>query len=210
MRRIAPLLVATLLAGCGHAGSSQSPSDRYRAAVDAKLAGDGAAYWRELVALAHDAPDSREGRRARATLTSGDVMSNAAMVGILAAIAIPNFLRFQQRARQTEAPASLRALGAWEAFEHRRTGRFSAAVPAGTITPRRYFCFVAPGKLVASPSDPGDLTAERASAVVEGMLGPGRGRYLAIMVGNIDDDDALDVWTLDEAGTVTHVQDDLE
>ncbi len=208
MGRIALLLVVTLLAGCGHAGS-RSPRDRYRAAVDAKLAGDGAAYWRELVALAHDVPDTREGRRARATLTSGDVVSYAATVGIVAAIAIPNFLRFQQRARQSEAPASLRALGAWEAAEKRRTGRYSAAVPAGTLDARRYFCFVAPGRLVALPADPGDLTAERASAVVEGMLGPGRG-LLAIAVGNVDDDEALDVWALDEAGTVTHVQDDLE
>jgi uncharacterized RDD family membrane protein YckC/type II secretory pathway pseudopilin PulG len=47
-----------------------------------------------------------------------------AIVGMLAAIAIPNFLRYQLRAKSSEAPAAMAALWARELAHQQETGRF--------------------------------------------------------------------------------------
>ncbi len=70
-----------------------------------------------------------------AVVAGGFVM--VAMVGILAAIAIPNFIRYQLRAKQAEGPAMLRTLHAAELALLAKGGRFAAltvpdAVP-GTV-----------------------------------------------------------------------------
>ncbi len=47
-----------------------------------------------------------------------ELMIVVAIIGILAAIAIPNFLRYQQKARQAEAKANLGAIFTAEASYH--------------------------------------------------------------------------------------------
>ena len=55
------LLAATTLACAG-----KSPKERYIDALNQRMAGDSKAYFDGMLALAHDEPDSRAGRRARA------------------------------------------------------------------------------------------------------------------------------------------------
>ena len=68
--------------------------------------GDSRGYFDGLIALAHASPDSREGRRARATLTNNP-FNQFTTIGILAAIAIPNFIEFREKAKEAaeEAPS---------------------------------------------------------------------------------------------------------
>lgn len=60
------------------------------------------------------------------------ILPMIAIVGILAAIAIPNFLRYQLRAKDAEAPAMLRSLHAAELAHHAVQGRYmEVTVPDG-------------------------------------------------------------------------------
>lgn len=63
------LVVTCLLSLAACAGAP--PRDRYVEAVKARAAGDNKAYYDTMVELAHDAPDTRVGRKARANLNSG-------------------------------------------------------------------------------------------------------------------------------------------
>jgi type IV pilus assembly protein PilA len=217
MKRL--LFLATLCvvaAACGPKPSGRSPRDRYQAAVDARLGGDAAGYYRELVALAHDSPDTREGRRARATLTGSDLTVTVAGVGVLAAIAIPNFLTFQARSRQSEARQNLGAIVSFERDLKQRTGKYSATLSPdfeGAIEARSYYYFLAPGRPAVSPRTEATLSGDRAAAMLGAMQLKPRVTtkgFLAVAVGNIDDDGDLDVWTADEAGNIVHFVDDLK
>jgi len=106
MKKILLSLVALSLVACG---PKLTARERYVQALNHRLDGNPQTYFDEMIALAHDEPDSRAGRRARATIQSGGMMTQVAVVGVLAAIAIPNFLKFQSRAKQSEAKANLKA-----------------------------------------------------------------------------------------------------
>jgi hypothetical protein len=62
------------------------PQERYLRALNFRAEGDARAFYDELLALAHDTPDSRQGRRARVMLQGVDLLtmvSAAAVVGLL-------------------------------------------------------------------------------------------------------------------------------
>jgi uncharacterized RDD family membrane protein YckC/Tfp pilus assembly protein PilE len=65
-------------------------------------------------------------------------MPVVAIIGILAAIAIPNFMRYQLRSKASEAPVMLRALHAAELAHHVDHGQFmELEVPGGAPGPTR-------------------------------------------------------------------------
>lgn len=67
MKPTIAVLCLVLLAACGGA----APRDRYVEAVKARASGDNRAYYDAMVELAHEAPDTRVGRKARANLNTG-------------------------------------------------------------------------------------------------------------------------------------------
>lgn len=81
MRRIViPLLLSmSMLTACGGA-AELTPKQRYVQALNQRLEGNSQGYQDTLIALAHEVPDTRTGRRARATLSSG-WLTNAALLG---------------------------------------------------------------------------------------------------------------------------------
>ena len=112
MRSSLALMLALLLPLVSCQQSRQlTPRERYVQALNYKMEGDRKAYYDELIALAADEPESRAGRRARASLDSGmSPPQVAAVTGILAAIAIPNFLNFRLKAKASEAKSNLGAI----------------------------------------------------------------------------------------------------
>ena len=83
--------------------SSELPAEgAYLEAVNKRLDGDSRGYFDGLIALAHASPESREGRRARATLTNNP-FNQFTTIGILAAIAIPNFVEYREKAEEAAA-----------------------------------------------------------------------------------------------------------
>ena len=97
------VLILLLVAAC-----MPTPKERYLQAVNKKMNGNAQGYYEDLLALAHDAPDSRAGRRARATLASNPGLTDAYVAGVLAAAVVPALRSMQERGAQSEAETSLR------------------------------------------------------------------------------------------------------
>ncbi len=212
---IALMAVAALLAGCG--SRIASPRDHYLKALLARETGDAAAYQQALLEVATLAPDSRAGRRARATLGGSDMLTNAYVVGILAAIAIPNFMKYQTRSRQSEAKATLRALALAQQAYKAQQGRYCKSFVECSVTPQpnsRYLYFMSPRDVMG-----GDGAQETEHLFEESMrllearnLQPGvtKTGFVIVAIGNIDGDAALDLWSIDAEGTLENLIDDVE
>jgi len=128
------------------------------------------------------------------------------VVGILAAIAIPNFVRFQSRAKQSEARSELRALYtasmSYQA-EHDAPAARLADLDATFMSTRRYAYFVGDDAEQATVGGPYAIPPELAAQT----RGPG---VVAVAVGNVDSDPTLDVWSIDAHGKLTHLVDDIK
>ncbi len=123
-------------------------------------------------------------------------------LGMLAAIAIPNFIRYQARAKQNECRVNLRAL--WKAEEGYRAGhgRYAGTfselefvVPAGN----RYAYLLSESAVLpidaryVLPAGFDPVAEARAQSLALGVNGDA---FLAACVGNIDNDPTVDVWTV--------------
>jgi len=122
-------------------------------------------------------------------------------LGMLAAIAIPNFIRYQARAKQSECKTNLRAIfRAQQTYqaEHGRAAKQFSELDVSIPPANRYAYLLASGALhpvdarygAHSPVDPVDV-ARRQSTGLEG-------RFVAACIGNIDPDATLDVWTISD------------
>ena len=150
--------------------------------------------------------------------------------GVLAAIAIPNYIKFNSRAKQSECKATLKSLYLAQASyfaEKDDYGDTAEAVGFVTSGRTRYTYFGGP-ELIVAPTDP------QASQVTEGQLPilagealPGvegecpECHFTAACAANIDSDGTLDVWSVSTqprthngqpvaAGELVHDVDDLE
>ena len=135
-----------------------------------------------------------------------ELMIVVAIIGILAAIAIPNFMTYQAKARQSEAKVGLGGMFTAATAYFAEQGTF-VATPAAvgyipTGTPRYSFSYNA--TLVNTGSTaaacPG-LTATVAVASATAFTGAAR--------GNVDGDATCDSWTTDDARNLLNVTNDV-
>jgi type IV pilus assembly protein PilA len=145
-----------------------------------------------------------------------ELMIVVAIIGILAAIAIPNFLRFQAKSKQSEAKTNLGALGttaeAYRAeFDHYRAAWNDLGwSPQGSTRYSYYYrgtdgggaltsagSFGAPGK-PAAPCVPADPTTTTGNFVFEGGAS-----------GQIDSDTPCDDWVYNEQRVLTNSNNDV-
>ena len=131
---------------------------------------------------------------ALAAIIIGSIFTVVSVIGVLAAIAIPNFISFQSRSKQAEAKMNLRSIYV-----------ASESTPGGTLADigfspqprRRYTYFYGEDVLQADLGGPYTLPEDV----------PQDAR--AVAVGNVDNDDTLDVWVLQPDGEVTQHTDDI-
>ena len=138
MRRFVAIFVIVLMPAC--AGSSALDEAQARAmyvqAVNLRLEGDQHASRNLLFELAQRAPDTRVGMKARVALQTGDpLLGGVAMAGILSAIAVPNFIRYQLRAKTAEARANLGGIRVVQEAVRAEHGRYLPADPSGVEAP---------------------------------------------------------------------------
>ena len=126
------------------------------------------------------------------------------VVPVLAAIAIPNFIKYQARAKQAEAKTTLQSLhAAYRTAQMERGDPPEDLEALGFVPPekRRYAYFYANEVVQPKEGGPYALPSE----------GPELGdEVIAVAVGNIDSDPTLDVWTIDTEGQAQNVVNDLE
>ncbi len=129
--------------------------------------------------------------------------------GVLAAIAIPNFVRFQARSKQAECKTTLKSMYvAQQAYFAEKADYADDAADLSmfsTVGSKRYTYFGGP-ELIINP------TSRESAPVDEDSLPPLAGdqlpgvegecpdcTFVGACAGNIDTDDTLDVWSISSA-----------
>ncbi len=113
-----------------------------------------------------------------------EVMIVVVIIGILAALAYPNLEKYLKRARQTEAKTNLSAI--YTAQKIYFTLHQSYAEDINELD------------LSLVQGDPYTFTMEAS-----------KNTFKAPAEGNIDDDDALDIWTIDQDKDLRYTTDDV-
>ena len=123
----------------------------------------------------------------------------ALTAGVLAAIALPNFLLFNKKARYVEALTNLASIHAAQEKYHQSHGRYAENLEQLNWTPRansewKYSYIMAREKKLD------DLGLQ---------ISVSENAFTAAAVGNIDRDEAPDVWIVNQSGVRTHLMDDI-
>jgi len=140
-----------------------------------------------------------------------ELMVVVAIIGILASIAIPNFLKYQARSRQSEAKSNLAAVFVSETSfygENARYGSFNEvgftlASSSGATTNRYSYRSPASGGAATSSGTPGIdfIPAAVGGNTPENTVhqsGAGGGSFTATATGNIDVDPTPDEWHIND------------
>ena len=126
------------------------------------------------------------------------------VIGILAAIAIPNFLKFQSLAKQSEAKVQLKMLQQEQMYFNVDTGRFANSFRDLNWTPpvNNQYGYCLPDEQVESSVHGYIELPVEASPFVTDY------NFVMTAVGNIDNDPFLDIWQVDMNGELYHLFDD--
>jgi len=139
-----------------------------------------------------------------------ELMIVVAILGILAAIAIPNFMRFQAKSKQSEAKTNLGAIGTTAEAYHSENDTYVATwadlgwAPQGKT---RYAYFYNTEQLTGTPTDAAGCESDGTDAYDGGAHDDGtnyasvaaQDYFMAVASGNIDSESKIcDVWNYDE------------
>lgn len=225
MKRSIVAVLGLLVVACGGgSGTVKAPpraaqSEQYFEALDARYNGDSRAYYDGLLQLAHDDPDSRAGRKARAILQADDGLLLLATVGSMAGALVPNFNKYQTKSKEVEARTSLQSLyTAQSAFmaEKKRYCRTFKECGYQALPGQTYVLFMTPKEFAVAPGADDLMRTVVVTEAREALVAAGvkpvveKKRFVAAAVANLDGDDVLDVWTIDETGSLVHVVSDAE
>ena len=164
---------------------------------------------------------SRMRMRNKKGFTLIELMIVVAIIGILAAIAIPNFLKFQAKSKQSEAKTNLKAIYTAETgyFGENNTYNEFNAVNWEPVGAARYTYSVGSDNGIATPpgNSPGGVAPIYVIAGSSGgtfTITPlvGANNFLAGAVGNIDSDTGAgfwDEWAIYDNNTLVNVLNDV-
>ena len=132
-----------------------------------------------------------------------ELMIVVAIIGILAAIAVPNFLQYQARAKQSEAKNNLVAIHTGEIAyfaEHNNYSDDFQAIGFGvTGASQRYYYELGNASL-------GTLPAGCTASTLDAVSASG---FTAAAIGNIDGDATCDIWTINERKILVNETNDV-
>jgi type IV pilus assembly protein PilA len=162
----------------------------------------------------------------RQTRTRGftmiELMIVVAIIGIIAAIAVPNFIKFQARSKQSEAKANLKAMFTAEKAFYQERDRYSSLIGELPFAPERnnryayFFVAASPrlddrtGTVATTAVDANGISVDTfkygaASAVTSwsdpcgvtpGIVDPPSATFVGGAIGNVDADATKDVWSI--------------
>jgi hypothetical protein len=124
-------------------------------------------------------------------------------------------MKYEARAKQSEAKRNLESLYVAQLAFHAETGRYCTTFQecGWRPPPDSRYIYLLGNEALSSDESSLPLLRMRASAVLA-ELGlesrVRRNRFLLIAAGNIDADDALDVWTIDEASDLRNPNNDVD
>jgi type IV pilus assembly protein PilA len=147
-----------------------------------------------------------------------ELMIVVAIIGILAAIAIPNFIKFQARSKQSEAKANLKAMFTAEKAFYQEKDRFSSYVAEVGFAPERnnrYNYSLTSGGAYDNRAASAATTGAQATGIQadvfkgyqtdssanslgapDGVASASLTKFVGTALGNIDSDSTLDGWSI--------------
>ena len=150
--------------------------------------------------------------RSKKGFTLIELMIVVAIIGILAAIAIPNFLRFQAKSKQSEAKTNLGGIFTAETSWFAEKNVFAdlgviSWAPIGTEG--RYIYTLGNATLGLATVNLGLANWHGATPGLTNDVANAIYAFTAGAAGGIDTDIALDTWTMTEGRTLTNQHDDV-
>jgi prepilin-type N-terminal cleavage/methylation domain-containing protein len=127
-----------------------------------------------------------------------ELMIVVCIVGILTALAIPRFMTASTKSKQSEAKLVLKQIYVNERTYLQQGGQYY--IPAGAASADNPTAFA---MIWIEIMDNARYTYQITSADPNTV-------FLATATGNIDDDDAEDVWTIDQNGHLQNTTDDTQ
>lgn len=207
-------LTPILITACASAGplSEEAARQMYVRAVDLRFEGDLQASNDLLIEIAHRGPDTRAGHKARALVAGGSLATTMAVAGILAAVAIPNFIRYQHRSKQAAGRRTASQVRMQLEAHRAETGAYVGAARSFSEPAGDYVIVYGPDRVLPDTAEAWALM-ERARPVWTGLDSEPfirRLAYRVLVAGDPDDDGEVDLWMVDsEADEVAHIADDL-
>jgi type IV pilus assembly protein PilA len=137
-----------------------------------------------------------------------ELMIVVAIIGILAAIAIPNFMTYQAKARQSEAKVGLGGIFTTATSYFGENGTYSASsasglgyVPSGT--PKYSFSY---GGSTINSGSTGATCSGNTTVTPSAMSATG---FTAGAIGNVDGDTTCDEWVINDVRILTNAKNDV-
>jgi type IV pilus assembly protein PilA len=128
-----------------------------------------------------------------------ELMIVVAIIGILAAIAIPNFMQYQAKSKQSEAKTNLGGIYVSEVAYFGEQNAFSGVFPTiGFVvasTGSQRYSYTVDGTNVLAGTTVGACSTYTGS----GVSATG---FTALATGNIDGDTTCDTWTMNDTKTL--------
>jgi len=145
-------------------------------------------------------------KRIKGGFTLIELMIVVAIIGILAAIAIPNFLSYQARSKQSEVKADLGGIFTSELAFFSEFNRFSGFTEIHYFTvsgsTQRYTDRAMPTDPTGTSTGTPDVLAPGSGPTAENSMtvaGSSATSFTATATGNVDTDSTLDQWHVNDA-----------
>jgi type IV pilus assembly protein PilA len=151
------------------------------------------------------------GQKGKKGFTLIELMIVVAIIGILAAIAIPNFLRFQAKSKQSEAKTNLGGIFTAQTSyfgENNVFGTFTQIAWAPIGQKQIYTYYSGAAGDAANPPVTAAL-AWNGATPVPAMSNVSPLGFTAGAIGNIDSDATLDTWYVNDIKTLLPISDDV-
>lgn len=136
-------------------------------------------------------------RKLQKGFTLIELMIVVAIIGILAAIAIPNFVRFQAKSKQSEAKANLKAIFVAKKSHFAENDTFVCGVCNFKPESGNRYTYATGGSTIPSQKPASTYTGASVTTAAETVTS-----FTANAQGNIDTDAVIDGWEINDANTL--------
>ncbi len=139
-----------------------------------------------------------------------ELMIVVAIIGILAALAIPDFMKMMCKAKQSEAKTNLAAVFTNQELYHGDNNTYSdqfGRIGFDTEGENIYTYWIGANSIQTSGMK-GGVPADCQAA--PGAVGVERLAFTAAACGNVDNDSPVDVWKIDDAKHLETINDDCD